>query len=115
MTPEDRAGLQWLMREAATLTKQHVTERLAAAVAPLEQQIRALEQRVEELSQRGEYAGTWASDRRFKKGQICTYDGSAWVAKRDSLNVRPATDREHWQLMVRRGADGKDLRDHAAR
>ena len=93
-------ALRMVIGDIATSTKAFVTEMIAAATAPLEA-------RIAELEARG-YAGAWSSGKRYTKGQIVTYDGSAWIAKLDSVNVRPATDREHWQLMVRKGADGRD-------
>jgi hypothetical protein len=72
-----------------------------------------LERRIAELEAR-EYLGVWSSDKRYQKGAMVTYDGSLWIARSDSHDVRPGTS-QAWQLAVRKGSDGRDRRDAVQR
>ena len=86
--------------------KHDTVSAIAQAVAPLERRIKELEAR--------EYRGVWASDKRYVKNAMVTFDGSLWIARSDSQSIRPGTG-PAWQLACRKGADGKDLRDAAQR
>lgn len=57
------------------------------------------------------YRGVWAQGS-FEKGDCVTYDGSLWVAQKET-NEAPATCQD-WKLAVKRGRNGKDLRDSAS-
>jgi hypothetical protein len=54
------------------------------------------------------YKGVWSAGD-FLKGDMVTFGGSVFVAKRDT-NSRPESD-DSWQLCVKRGRDGKDGKD----
>ena len=76
--------------------------------------IAALEARVAELLARPElkYCGVWEADHSYPAGSACTHKGGIWIAK-CATSQRPDADGpgEHdWQLAVKRGADGRDLR-----
>jgi hypothetical protein len=56
------------------------------------------------------YAGVYDATRNYFENESVTYDGSRWVARRDSLGLRPGTDAGAlvWTLEVKRGKDGRD-------
>jgi hypothetical protein len=54
-------------------------------------------------------AGVWRQGRQYPKGCNVTFKGDQWTAQVDTVN-RPG-DTPDWRLAVRRGRDGKDLRD----
>ena len=55
------------------------------------------------------YKGVWEPGA-YVAGSIVTHGGSAWIAKTTtgSKPGEPAIESRAWQLMVKRGADGKD-------
>jgi hypothetical protein len=52
--------------------------------------------------------GTWNASTQFNDGDAATHDGSLWLCKA-STRDRPGSS-AHWQLVVKRGKDGRDLR-----
>jgi hypothetical protein len=84
-----------------------------AKIAALEQRCEALQQRVQELEQRPAvaYKGVWNERELYGAGQFVTFSGSMWIAKTASIGRRPGTDPNGWQLVVKRGADGRDGKD----
>ena len=54
------------------------------------------------------YAGVWQPSL-HRRGAVVTMDGSLWIAKAAATEAKPGTS-DDWQLMVKRGRDGKDLR-----
>jgi hypothetical protein len=54
------------------------------------------------------YAGTWNPDTQFNEGDITTDHGSAWYCERSTRSRPPG---EGWKLMIKKGRDGKDLRE----
>ena len=97
------AMLRMTIRNIAQATKAHVIEEIAKAVAPLERRIAELESR--------EYQGVWAGDKSYPAGASVTSGGNLWIARSPSIGMRPGANTTAWQLCVRRGRDGKDLRD----
>ncbi len=98
-----------------------VTDRLIAAVKgyvaraftgenpawkALEERVAALELREKALA----YKGTWqrATSASYARHNLCTFDGSLWIALRDAPGV-PGDD-DSWQLVCKRGRDGRDAR-----
>jgi len=58
--------------------------------------------------------GFWNEGEKTLAMQVKTHDGHAWVALRDTT-AKPSTDNpQDWQLFVRRGTPGRDLRDAKA-
>jgi hypothetical protein len=58
------------------------------------------------------YRGVWAEGE-FEKNNVTTHGGSAWIAKRRTTSKpQSLTDGAEcdWQLMVKRGSNGKDAR-----
>lgn len=49
----------------------------------------------------------------YEKGDAVTYGGSLWIAQVDDPKDAPGTSKE-WRLAVKKGRDGRDLRDTAS-
>jgi hypothetical protein len=99
MNPEEFA------KRSAQLTKEYVARQLE----PLQKQLEALEARLAVAEDRGfRYRGTWSASTQFNDGDAVSHDGSLWLAKA-STRDRPGTS-PHWQLIVKRGRDGRDAR-----
>jgi hypothetical protein len=73
-------------------------------VTPLRKRIDALEEKLEHF----EFCGTWRSGVTFRKSNFVVHDGSLFICKCDTV-MKPGTD-ETWQLVAKRGRDGKDSR-----
>ena len=69
---------------------------------------RSLEARIVGLEER-QYKGVWDSQSQYAPGSSVTWDGSQFVALTASIGVRPGRGGP-WQLAVKKGSDGKDLR-----
>ena len=52
--------------------------------------------------------GVWNAENQYNEGDVATHDGSAFIAKK-STRDKPGTS-DSWQLMVKRGKDGKDAK-----
>ena len=77
-----------------------------------EKRIAALEKAIEELRANGPnlasaYKGSWMLGA-FHRGDLVTMSGSLWLALADT-EEKPGAG-ACWKLVVKRGADGKDLR-----
>lgn len=55
------------------------------------------------------YKGVWQPAGRYERGDVCTWQGGMWVAIR-STETKPGDGDSGWQLAVKAGRDGKDLR-----
>lgn len=55
--------------------------------------------------------GVWAQQD-YEKGDAVSYGGSLWIAQEDAPDGAPGTTKG-WRLAVKKGRDGKDLRDSA--
>lgn len=66
------------------------------------ERLAALETKVENFK----HVGTWSSGKRYKHGNFVTDKGSMWHALADT-DERPG-ESNAWQLVVKRGQDGKD-------
>lgn len=66
---------------------------------------RELEARVEalEAAQRErKFCGVWQRALEYKRNNFVTFDGSLWVALRDTAGSKPGEHPEDWQLCVKR-------------
>lgn len=77
---------------------------LFEAHARLESRIRDLESRPQMA-----YTGTWRQGASYQRGDFCSDHGSLWHAWQ-TTSERPG-ESEHWQLVAKRGADGRPGRD----
>jgi integrin beta 3 len=59
------------------------------------------------------HRGIFKKDALYEVGDAVTWGGSAWLAKKDT-NAQPGTNTD-WQLIVKRGQDGKDGKDSVAK
>jgi len=84
-----------------------VSKMLTPSVGRLDE----LEQRVHALeARRGiAYRGVWGPVETYFVNDVITFQGSMWIALSGSTAVRPGDGRA-WQLCVKRGRDGRDLR-----
>ncbi len=56
------------------------------------------------------YRGVYVEGMSYTQGDVTTWAGSSWYAKRDTIE-KPGDGSKDWQLIVKRGRDGKDGRD----
>lgn len=59
------------------------------------------------------YKGVFNDEDTYEKGDCVTQGGSLWVCKQDEVKQKPGTEeaKEVWQLAVKKGRDGKDLKE----
>lgn len=58
--------------------------------------------------------GTYKHDGQYEKGDGTSYGGSYWIAKCDNPQGVPGTGETDWRCAVKKGRDGKDLRENAS-
>lgn len=82
------------------------------AASPSGRKLDALAARVAELEAGGLiYCGVFQdSHARYRKGAVVTHAGSAWIALRETQEGEEPGSSRAWQLAIKRGKDGKDLR-----
>lgn len=66
--------------------------------------------RVASIIDRGIYKA--AGD--YEKGDAVTHGGCLWIAQQDAPEGSPGMGGKGWRLAVKKGRDGKDLRDNAS-
>lgn len=52
------------------------------------------------------HRGVWSPALLYARGDLCTHDGSLWLAKSSNTGAKPGTS-EDWKLIVKRGQDGR--------
>jgi hypothetical protein len=57
------------------------------------------------------HKGVWIEGARYDEGDMVSRAGSGWVCKDAGTSDRPGDGGRGWQLFVKRGRDGKDLRE----
>lgn len=57
------------------------------------------------------YRGVFQAGQRYDVGDVVTWDGSAWHCHEPETTGRPGDGAPGWKLIVKRGRDGRDLRD----
>lgn len=81
------------------------------ALGRRDQRLEVLEKRVNDIELQTKsfhYTGTWEAGRTYARGNFATFAGSVWSCRRDTT-TRPG-DGDAWQLAVKAGRDGRDLR-----
>lgn len=58
--------------------------------------------------------GPYRSEEKYEKGDAVTHGGSLWIAQVDDPEGAPGLGGKGWRLAVKKGRDGKDLRDNAS-
>jgi hypothetical protein len=77
----------------------------------LEQRNADLEERITELEKTTLKAPeSWQAGKTFWKNDTIQRDGSLWQCV-ESHGAGAAFDHSHWKLLIKRGKDGRDLRD----
>lgn len=70
-------------------------------------EIKHLRARVHDLESRGiKYCGTWQKALDYRRGDVVTHAGSAWVALAEQTRAEPGAT-GGWQLMVKAGRDAR--------
>lgn len=54
--------------------------------------------------------GLYQEGKKYEQDDMVTFDGGWWTAQRSGKLGRPGTDTKEWKLTVKRGRDGKDLK-----
>ncbi|QIG92154.1 hypothetical protein [Bradyrhizobium sp. 6(2017)] len=87
-----------------------IRDYVVKAVTPLVDRLCQVEQKMVELNERPlvPWAGTWESQKEFKRHTFCSDRGAMWFAMTDSKGVRPGSGDGVWRLVVKAGRDGKD-------
>lgn len=57
--------------------------------------------------------GPYKSQSGYESGDAVTHGGSLWIAQQDAPDGAPGMGGKGWRLAVKKGRDGKDLRDNA--
>lgn len=58
--------------------------------------------------------GVYKSEAEYECGDAVTHGGSLWIAQTDAPEGAPGLGGKGWRLAVKKGRDGKDLRDNAS-
>ena len=58
--------------------------------------------------------GTYKAAYDYEKGDAVTHGGCLWIAQNDAPEGAPGLGGEGWRLAVKKGRDGKDLRNNAS-
>lgn len=66
--------------------------------------------RIATVLDRGPYRG----EEKYEKGDAVTHGGSLWIAQVDDPEGAPGLGGKGWRLAVKKGRDGKDLRNNAS-
>jgi hypothetical protein len=77
---------------------------ITAAIGPQVKRIKALEARPDV-----KFEGAWKHDTPYRAGSCVVYDGSLFIATRQTVEP-PNESGRGWALAARKGRDGKDLR-----
>jgi hypothetical protein len=75
-------------------------------IKPLKDRIAKLEGQIDELRANGfKYAGVYQRAVRYTKGTVVTFDGSMFVAVKDTQPAQGPLTSDCWQLAVKSGRD----------
>ena len=79
-------------------------------IKPLKARIAKLEAQIEELQANGlKYAGVWQRAGSYSKGTVVTFDGSMFVAVKNTQPAQAPLTSDCWQLAVKAGRDATRL------
>jgi hypothetical protein len=56
------------------------------------------------------YRGVWTASEKYGVGDVVTRSGAMWICKLADVGATPGVTPEAWQLAVKAGRDGRDLR-----
>lgn len=98
---------------AAALAEIRTDQRTAKA---LFNRLHALEARADKSRSSLAYGGVWQRAISYQEGDVVSHGGSAWVALRKTVKgEEPGAVPAAFQLLVKRGADGKDAASEGRR
>lgn len=86
-------------------------ERGADGIATREEIASLIEERFADLQVRtlaDSYREVWREGESYQRGNIATWDGSPWLAVRDT-ETKPGTSAD-WKLFAKKGRDGRDAK-----
>lgn len=82
-----------------------------ALLGALKDALLAANARITALEAHGvKYAGVWQRAQSYARGEVVSHKGSAWVALKAVPSGADPVAGAYWQLMVKCGRDGKDVR-----
>lgn len=97
--------IESLMKAIAPVLRSYLRDELT----PIRRQMTELERRVAEVETKGlEFVGTFQRAATYRRGQAVSFDGSLWIALRDTQSGEEPGQSKAWQLAVKRGRDGRD-------
>jgi HK97 family phage prohead protease len=108
-----------IRERVAEVEKELATVKAAATGAGdahMAARVTELEKLFMELKHEGrlEYHGVWNPDQTYSRHATVTAGGCLWIAREGNQNCKPGASGA-WQLAVKKGRDGRDLRDHRDR
>jgi hypothetical protein len=89
-----------------------VVEKVLSIVAKgVGAEIHRMEKRIAELETRPtmKYEGVWDEQKVYRIGDFCTDGGSMFCCRESNVGARPGSS-DAWQLAVKKGRDGRDVR-----
>lgn len=84
-----------------------VTVKMQAGDTVLEKSLK-----IASVIDRGPYKSQ--SESEYERGDAVTHGGSLWIAQQDAPEGAPGMGGKGWRLAVKKGRDGKDLRDNSS-
>jgi hypothetical protein len=84
--------------------QEYLGKAMAEELAKRDARIKELEERPVGLN----YAGVFKPTASYPKHSAVSHAGSVWCAKKDFPSGEPGTANSGWQLVCKRGRDGKD-------
>jgi hypothetical protein len=101
-----------LLRPAPFFTLFSALDRIAEGFKAMNEKNKERNARLDALESRPQmqYRGVWTAAEPYSLGDCVTRSGSLWISKLNHNGATPGESPIAWQLAVKRGADGKDLR-----
>jgi hypothetical protein len=100
--PITRSELEQLIRGIGPVIKDHVQSEIEKRCGALRSDIKELQERTPI-----EWVETWSNATKYRKAQLVTWDGSAWIATKDNIGREPGkTSDGSWRLFASRGKQG---------
>lgn len=53
------------------------------------------------------WRGVWKPGETYMRGAVAQWDGSPWLALKDSTDIKPGTSAIYWNLFAKKGRDGR--------
>jgi hypothetical protein len=98
------ANLGYISKREFERFQEYLGKQMAEELAKRDARIKELEERPVGLN----YAGVFKPTASYPKHSAVSHAGSVWCAKKDFPSGEPGTANSGWQLVCKRGRDGKD-------